>query len=40
VETSAQLELLRELGCDQAQGYLISRPLPINGLSEILGGIG
>jgi diguanylate cyclase (GGDEF)-like protein/PAS domain S-box-containing protein len=30
VETKDQLDLLRELGCDQAQGYLISRPLPIN----------
>ncbi|MBV1789545.1 EAL domain-containing protein [Marinobacterium sp. D7] len=26
VETSEQLGLLRELGCDQAQGYLICRP--------------
>jgi diguanylate cyclase (GGDEF)-like protein len=40
VETSAQLELLRELGCDQAQGYLISRPLPINEFSELLRVIG
>ena len=28
VETPAQWALLRELGCDRAQGYLISRPLP------------
>jgi EAL domain-containing protein (putative c-di-GMP-specific phosphodiesterase class I) len=27
VETSEQLERLRELGCDQAQGYLFARPL-------------
>jgi diguanylate cyclase (GGDEF)-like protein/PAS domain S-box-containing protein len=32
VETKDQLDLLRELGCAQAQGYLISRPLPINNL--------
>ena len=28
VETEEQLELLRELGCDIAQGYLIGRPMP------------
>jgi diguanylate cyclase (GGDEF)-like protein len=28
VETGEQLELLRELGCDEAQGYLLSPPLP------------
>lgn len=28
VETEAQLALLRELGCDFAQGYLLSRPIP------------
>ncbi|MFP3541101.1 EAL domain-containing protein, partial [Pseudomonas sp. SIMBA_044] len=29
VETREQLALLREFGCDQVQGYLISKPLPI-----------
>ncbi len=29
VETSAQCEALRALGCDTAQGYLISRPLEV-----------
>ncbi len=28
VETKEQLEALRSLGCDQAQGYFISKPLP------------
>lgn len=28
VETSEQLDLVRALGCDQAQGYLLGRPLP------------
>jgi EAL domain-containing protein (putative c-di-GMP-specific phosphodiesterase class I) len=27
VEDEAALDLLRDMGCDQAQGYLISRPL-------------
>jgi EAL domain-containing protein (putative c-di-GMP-specific phosphodiesterase class I) len=28
VETREQLELLRQQGCDIAQGYLIARPIP------------
>src|SRR5690606_21349055 len=28
VETREQLDRLRELGCDQAQGYLLARPAP------------
>ena len=28
VETTEQLDYLRELGCDQYQGYLRSKPLP------------
>ena len=27
VETGEQLQALRQLGCDQCQGYLFSRPL-------------
>jgi diguanylate cyclase (GGDEF)-like protein len=32
VETEEQYELLRQLGCDRAQGYLMSRPLPAHDL--------
>lgn len=31
VENAAVLELLRALACDEAQGYHISRPLPVDG---------
>lgn len=36
VETPAQLEFLRSHRCDQAQGYLISRPVPIRDLQRRL----
>ncbi len=36
VETEEQMELLRGFGCDQVQGYLISKPLPIEPLVEFL----
>ena len=29
VESTAELELLRQLGCHVVQGYLISRPLEV-----------
>jgi diguanylate cyclase (GGDEF)-like protein/PAS domain S-box-containing protein len=32
VESPAEHQALRELGCDQAQGYLISRPVPPSAL--------
>lgn len=32
VETSAQLETIRTLGCHEAQGFLFSRPLPVDEL--------
>ena len=36
VETPEQLALLRDFGCDQIQGYLISKPLPFTELIEYL----
>ncbi|MEB0006975.1 bifunctional diguanylate cyclase/phosphodiesterase [Pseudomonas sp. MH9.2] len=36
VETPEQLALLRGFGCDQIQGYLISKPLPFTELIEYL----
>ena len=36
VETPEQLSLLREFGCDQVQGYFISKPLPLTDLVEFL----
>ena len=36
VETVAQLKLLRKMGCDYAQGYLFSRPMPGEALRQWL----
>ena len=36
IETESQLELLARLGCDAAQGYLISRPLPPDEITAFL----
>jgi len=36
VETPEQLAFLRANGCDQVQGYLFSRPLPIKELEDFL----
>ena len=29
VETERELQLMRTLGCDAVQGYLIARPMPL-----------
>ncbi|MFF7108215.1 putative bifunctional diguanylate cyclase/phosphodiesterase [Pseudomonas sichuanensis] len=36
VESEEQMALLREFGCDQVQGFLVSRPLPVAELIEYL----
>jgi EAL domain-containing protein (putative c-di-GMP-specific phosphodiesterase class I) len=36
VETHEQLGLLRDMECDQSQGYLHSKPLPAVELLELL----
>ncbi|MCU6433985.1 EAL domain-containing protein [Undibacterium sp. Jales W-56] len=36
VETREQLHTLRELSCDELQGYLISRPLPAELIPELI----
>lgn len=36
VESTSTLETLRSLGCDSAQGFCISPPLPIEGLAQYL----
>ncbi|TAJ63446.1 MAG: GGDEF domain-containing protein [Brevundimonas sp.] len=38
VETPTALALLRGMGCDLAQGYLIGRPVPLAALTEQLAG--
>ena len=36
VETEQQLEFLRDEGCEELQGYLLSRPAPISSFSELI----
>jgi diguanylate cyclase (GGDEF)-like protein/PAS domain S-box-containing protein len=38
VETAEQLEELRRLGCDRAQGYHLARPAPEGVIAELLAG--
>jgi EAL domain-containing protein (putative c-di-GMP-specific phosphodiesterase class I)/DNA-binding NarL/FixJ family response regulator len=38
VETAAQLEALRTMGCDAYQGFLYSRPIPAEQFARLLGG--
>lgn len=36
VETSEQLAMLRELGCDRVQGFLLAKPMPVHQLKAQL----
>jgi EAL domain-containing protein (putative c-di-GMP-specific phosphodiesterase class I) len=36
VETEGQLARLADLGCDFAQGFLLSRPMAPNGIEPLL----
>jgi EAL domain-containing protein (putative c-di-GMP-specific phosphodiesterase class I) len=40
VETAEQLRRLEELDCDEAQGVLISSPLPAEAFQAVFGGAG
>jgi diguanylate cyclase (GGDEF)-like protein/PAS domain S-box-containing protein len=37
IETADQAAVLRGLGCDRGQGFLFSRPVPAEGLPEVVG---
>jgi diguanylate cyclase (GGDEF)-like protein len=36
IETDPQREMLRDLGCTEMQGFLFSRPLPVEGIRTLL----
>jgi EAL domain-containing protein (putative c-di-GMP-specific phosphodiesterase class I) len=37
IETEAQLDVVREQGCNEVQGFLFSPPLPASGVAALLG---
>jgi EAL domain-containing protein (putative c-di-GMP-specific phosphodiesterase class I) len=37
VETETQRDLLKSLGCDRMQGYLVSRPMPAGDVAAMVG---
>ena len=37
VETTTQRDFLIQIGCDELQGFLLSKPLPADELSRLLG---
>lgn len=36
VETAEQAKMLRELGCEQMQGYIVAKPMPANELEQFI----
>ncbi len=36
-ETMEVIELLRDLGCDEVQGFYVSKPLPKSEFEKLLG---
>jgi EAL domain-containing protein (putative c-di-GMP-specific phosphodiesterase class I) len=40
VETNEQLQLLRRIKCDQAQGFLLSRPTPAAEVPAVIARLG
>jgi diguanylate cyclase (GGDEF)-like protein len=36
IETENQLKILKDLGCDYGQGYLMARPMPVEKMEELL----
>ena len=40
VEDAAQVAVLQSLGCNQAQGYFFSRPVPASALMAVAAGLG
>ena len=38
IETQSQLDFLHSIGCDNGQGYLISKPLPADNVLKLLRG--
>jgi sensor c-di-GMP phosphodiesterase-like protein len=36
VETDAQLQFLKQMGCNYGQGYLISRPVDVEAITKLL----
>lgn len=37
VETAAQADILKQLKCDELQGYLIAKPMPAADVARFLG---
>lgn len=36
VETTAQADFLKNIGCDMAQGYLFSKPIPMKEFQKLI----